>query len=52
MAPKEKTKKDPICGKTIDPKNSKYKTQHNREEYLFCCQECMNKFQKEPEKYT
>ena len=53
MATKEKqSKKDPICGKNIDPQTSKFKTKHKGEEYAFCCQNCLNQFQKEPEKYV
>jgi len=41
--------KDPVCGMDVDPASARYKSQHNGEEYFFCCAGCQAKFQANPE---
>jgi Cu+-exporting ATPase len=41
--------KDPVCGMGVDPATARYKTQHNGDEYFFCCAGCQAKFQTNPE---
>lgn len=43
--------KDPVCGMTVDPASADLKYDYNGKTYFFCCRSCLNKFQKEPEKY-
>jgi P-type Cu+ transporter len=48
----QKNQKDPVCGMSIDPKQSSYKTHHKNKEYAFCCQECLTTFKHNPDKYS
>src|SRR3974377_1748725 len=41
---------DPVCGMTVNPATSRFKTTHNGKEYFFCCQGCLDKFGADPEK--
>ena len=41
--------KDPVCGMDVDPASARYKSQHNGDEYFFCCAGCQAKFQANPE---
>src|SRR5208282_2388834 len=42
--------KDPVCGMDVNPATARYKTQHNGNEYFFCCAGCLAKFEANPEK--
>lgn len=44
-------KKDPVCKMDIDPATSKYKIKYLGYDIYFCSQECMEKFELEPQKY-
>jgi P-type Cu+ transporter len=41
---------DPVCGMTVAD-DSKFRLMHNGAEYLFCCQNCLEKFKKNPKSY-
>ena len=43
---------DPICGMTVDLKNSKYSSSYESKTYFFCCQRCKNTFEKAPATYA
>jgi P-type Cu+ transporter len=45
------TKRDPVCGMTVDPGTSNFQYEYNGITYYFCCHRCLEKFRKEPEKY-
>ena len=42
--------KDPVCGMNVNPASARFKTQHNGQQYFFCCAGCLQKFQANPEK--
>jgi xanthine dehydrogenase accessory factor len=42
---------DPICGMTVDLKNSKYSSTYNSKTYFFCCIRCKQTFEKAPDQY-
>lgn len=43
---------DPICGMTVDLKNSKYSSSYESKTYFFCCQRCKDTFEKAPAQYA
>jgi YHS domain-containing protein len=43
--------KDPVCGMSVYPDKAAFKYEYQGKMYFFCCLSCLNKFQKEPEKY-
>ncbi|HMK49825.1 MAG TPA: heavy metal translocating P-type ATPase [Thermodesulfovibrionales bacterium] len=43
---------DPVCGMTVDPGSSKYRFEYEGKTYYFCCSHCLEKFRKDPQKYT
>ncbi len=42
---------DPVCGMTVDPETAKYKSTYKEQDYYFCAENCLKKFNAEPEKY-
>ncbi len=42
---------DPVCGMTVDPLTSTYKTAHRKRTYWFCSAGCEAEFRKRPERY-
>lgn len=42
--------KDPVCGMTVS-KDAKYHTHYNEQWFGFCCESCLNKFNKNPDSY-
>ena len=44
--------KDPVCGMQVDDKNAPATSSYNGQRYVFCGQECKDKFDKSPTKYT
>jgi Cu+-exporting ATPase len=45
-------KNDPVCGMKVDDKKAPATSTHNGERYAFCSQDCKNKFDQNPERYT
>ncbi len=43
--------RDPVCGMTVDPENSKHRFEYRGETFHFCCAGCRNKFAADPAKY-
>lgn len=43
--------KDPVCGMSVDPKDSAGKSEYMGKEYYCCSLGCKKAFDKEPEKY-
>lgn len=43
---------DPICGMTVDLKNSKYSSSYESKTYFFCCLRCKDTFEKAPAQYA
>jgi Cu+-exporting ATPase len=43
---------DPVCGMSINPNEALAQTNYRGQTYYFCSQECKEKFEKQPEKYT
>jgi Cu+-exporting ATPase len=43
--------KDPVCGMSVDPATAKYKLEHARKTYYFCCGNCAERFESNPAKY-
>ena len=44
--------KDPVCGMQVDEKKAPATSTHNGQRYAFCGQDCKNKFDQNPERYT
>lgn len=40
---------DPICGMVVDPRSSAISCTYAGWTYLFCCQDCLARFQRAPE---
>jgi YHS domain-containing protein len=45
-------KRDVVCGKQVDETKAPATSQFKGEKYLFCGQECKDKFDKNPESYA
>jgi Cu+-exporting ATPase len=45
-------KKDPVCGMQVDEKKAMATSMHNGERYAFCSQDCKNKFDQNPDRYS
>lgn len=43
---------DPVCGMKIDKKETKFSKEIDSQKYYFCSQNCQNKFDADPKKYT
>lgn len=44
--------KDPVCGMNVDGDHAQYKADHHGKNYCFCCQQCMDKFKKNPDQFA
>ncbi len=42
---------DPVCKKKISNEKTMAASTYKKETYLFCCEECRNKFNQDPGKY-
>ena len=42
---------DPVCGMTVDPENSKHRTDYRGNTYHFCSAGCRTKFEAAPQQY-
>lgn len=42
---------DPVCGMTVDAHKAIYHARYNNQDFVFCCQHCMNNFKAEPTWY-
>ncbi len=42
---------DPVCKKMIPNEQTKATSTYKNKTYSFCCEECQNKFNQDPEKY-
>ena len=45
-------KRDVVCGQQIDEKKAPATSQYKGDRYIFCGQECKDKFDQNPESYT
>jgi len=45
-------KTDPVCGMTVDPGATPHRLEHDGETRFFCSRGCLEKFQKDPERYA
>jgi Cu+-exporting ATPase len=43
--------KDPVCGMIVDPEKTNLTYDYNDKTFFFCCEHCLEKFSKDPEKY-
>jgi Cu+-exporting ATPase len=43
--------KDPVCGMNVDPEKTSLRYDYQGKTYFFCCEHCLKKFRKEPERY-
>lgn len=43
--------KDLVCGMTVDPESAAFRFEYKSKMYFFCCEHCLEKFTKDPEKY-
>ena len=42
---------DPVCGMTIDEKESAFQTQFAGKKYFFCSETCRDEFEDRPDEY-
>jgi YHS domain-containing protein len=42
---------DPVCGMKVDDKNPEFQTEFGDRIYVFCSEQCLRKFEQEPEDY-
>jgi len=42
---------DPVCRMKVDPAKAAYKYAYNGNTFFFCCRHCLDKFEKDPERY-
>jgi P-type Cu+ transporter len=45
-------KNDPVCGKQVNENKAPATSTHEGERYVFCGQDCKNKFDENPERYS
>jgi len=45
-------KNDPVCGKQVDEQKAAATSTYNGERYAFCGQDCKNKFDQHPDRYS
>jgi uncharacterized protein len=45
-------KRDVVCGMQVDEQKAPATSSHKGERYVFCGQECKDKFDKNPERYA
>ncbi len=45
-------KRDMVCGKQVDEQKAPATSSYEGERYVFCGQECKDKFDQKPERYT
>jgi Cu+-exporting ATPase len=43
---------DPVCGMTVDPATSEFRSDHKDKTYYFCSSGCKARFNREPDKYV
>jgi YHS domain-containing protein len=43
--------KDPVCGMSVDEKESEFQTQFAGKKYFFCSEECRKEFENQPDEY-
>ena len=43
--------KDPVCGMDVDPEKTKHHFVNKRQEYHFCSEKCLTRFQESPDQY-
>jgi Cu+-exporting ATPase len=45
------TVKDPVCGMSVDPDETRHRATHQDETWYFCCSRCKERFEAEPDEY-
>jgi YHS domain-containing protein len=50
--PSTKKAKDPVCGMSVNPSQTQFKKEFHGKEYNFCCKQCMNEFEGNPNKFA
>jgi YHS domain-containing protein len=43
---------DPVCGMEVDPDEAAEQTEYQGRTYYFCCEQCLEKFQVDPNRYV
>jgi YHS domain-containing protein len=43
---------DPVCGMTVNDKNTQFQTQFAGRKYFFCSEECRKEFEERPEEFV
>jgi Cu+-exporting ATPase len=46
------TERDPVCGMMVDPKKTKFISQHDGSTFYFCSASCRQKFESDPQAYA
>ena len=43
---------DPVCGVSVDEKETQHQTHYGGQTYSFCSRECKDKFEEKPQQYA
>jgi YHS domain-containing protein len=43
---------DPVCGMQVDERTAPAKSQYQGTNYYFCCADCKQQFEQQPEQYV
>jgi Cu+-exporting ATPase len=46
------TVRDPVCGMDVDPESAAGSGEHDGRTYYFCSQSCLERFRRDPQRYT
>lgn len=44
--------KDPVCGMDVQPEQAAGQSEYQGQTYYFCCSNCKQQFDKEPQRYA
>ena len=44
--------RDPVCGMDVDPDEAAAQSEYQGETYYFCCNECKQRFDKDPKSFA
>jgi Cu+-exporting ATPase len=47
-----KTEKDPVCGMTVDPKETTYYSVFQNKHFYFCSESCKKQFDEKPQDFA
>jgi P-type Cu+ transporter len=48
----EKNEIDPVCGMEVNPQDAAAVSEYEGKKYYFCCEDCKEEFDQDPEEYV